>query len=247
MTCSEAFLLSSASKSTVADLCCTISISISILWASHANCALPHWVAMRRTCMQTKQQVGSLNLHSAVASRLSPHNFKAPPVTLSIPSSASERTGEPSTSTSTSDGFAGKGIDYKRVAATATSAALIYTLVAGVRPVQAKEHVWKPRRHHRHIGERFGDDWAMDVVMVSRIESRSALPHESTRLMSYSNFHLFQSHGMFLNMCSNMHTHFAKMQNDTDDLDHVDPCLPFPDQPKCKQTSCTGAACMLIS
>lgn len=47
----------------------------------------------------------------------------------------------------------------------ATAVAVICSFAANVQAARA-QGTWKPRRHHRHIGERFTDTWADAIVEV---------------------------------------------------------------------------------
>ena len=119
---------------------------------------------MRCACPQQQRSFGLALLppvtapKTATYCRLTACNV---PRVVSLGFSAS-RADQTSTNSSTEN-----GVDYKRVATAAAVTAVTFTLVSGVRPASAKELIWKPRRHHRHIGERFGDSWAAEVVMVS--------------------------------------------------------------------------------
>jgi hypothetical protein len=70
------------------------------------------------------------------------------------------------TSTSGAGQMDAEGRGLGRMVQAAGVAAVVYTLVAGVQPAAAHEIAWRPRRHHRRMDERFGNDWAEEVVAV---------------------------------------------------------------------------------
>jgi hypothetical protein len=49
----------------------------------------------------------------------------------------------------------------------AVAASLVALSFAAKVNAAEAEVAWKPRRHHRHIGERFTDTWADAIVEVS--------------------------------------------------------------------------------
>lgn len=59
-----------------------------------------------------------------------------------------------------------QGIDVGGMARVSVVAAVALSIVATPRAAHAEERVWKPRRHHRRMGETIADDWASQAVEV---------------------------------------------------------------------------------
>lgn len=55
----------------------------------------------------------------------------------------------------------------------AVAASLVALSFAAKVNASEGEASWKPRRHHRHIGERFTDTWADAIVEVSKVTAAS--------------------------------------------------------------------------
>ena len=58
------------------------------------------------------------------------------------------------------------GLDLGPLGKALTAAAAVVVLTGGVGAARADDSAWKPRRHHRHIGERFTDTWADAIAEV---------------------------------------------------------------------------------
>lgn len=59
-----------------------------------------------------------------------------------------------------------QGIDVGGMARISVVAAVALSIVATPRAAHAEERAWKPRRHHRRMGETIADDWASQAVEV---------------------------------------------------------------------------------
>jgi hypothetical protein len=73
---------------------------------------------------------------------------------------------------------AGTGDPYRAFAASLLACSLALQAAA---PAAASETTWKPRRHHRGIGERFSDTWADAIVEVRQLDGFLTTPHHSFR------------------------------------------------------------------
>jgi len=58
------------------------------------------------------------------------------------------------------------GLHFEELRTAVIAAVVCCAFVSNVR--EARADAWMPRRHHRHIGERFTDTWADSIVEVTR-------------------------------------------------------------------------------
>lgn len=58
------------------------------------------------------------------------------------------------------------GVPLGRLASAAIAVAVVHQLAFGACAARAADRPWKPRRHHRAMGERYGDAWAEELVEV---------------------------------------------------------------------------------
>jgi hypothetical protein len=65
---------------------------------------------------------------------------------------------------------------------TAVLAAGILSCLLTAHPAHAQQKIWRPRRHHRRIGERYGYNWADPIVAV-RYHGPTAVPVGSLTLL----------------------------------------------------------------
>ncbi len=68
-------------------------------------------------------------------------------------------------------------MNFSPLARALAATTIVYTVLGAAKSARAHEAVWRPRRHHRRMGERIADDWAQQAVDVRKAACMALLSH----------------------------------------------------------------------